>query len=370
MLKFTAAMLVTLGVARLAGQPALAQNQPPRTAPEVRGVVRAVDAARNSLTVTIAGRGRGAAQEKSYTVARDAEVHLDEGRGRRFVLAEGKLADLRAGALVTLTLTRDGKEIESIVAEGPSVQGTVKAVDTARNTITLTLPGRRGEDGEEKTYSLGKKAEVVLDDGRGRRFSLKEGKLTDLRAGALATLKLSLDQKTVDSIVAEGPNVFGIVKAVDTGKSTITLLLRQGRGDDTVQKTIPLAKDADVLLEAGGRRFFGRLGKLGDLHPGTVAVLKMSLDQKTAVMIRAEGPTVYGTLKKVDAAKGTVTVLVGAGRNSDGEEKTVTLGKKAKVFSEGQEVKLDELKGKAGVLVAVKLSLDQKVATQVALPRE
>jgi hypothetical protein len=156
---------------------------------------------------------------------------------------------------------------------------------------------------------------------------------------------------------------------VDAGKGTITLAVRAGRGEDAQEKTFTLARDADVLLDTGrGGRGFARAGKLADLKPGALAVLKLSLDQKTAVLVRAEGPTVYGTLKSVDAGKGTVTVLVGAGRGSDGQEKTFTLGKKAKVFHAGKEVKLADLKAKADAIVLVRLSLDQKVAVHITLP--
>jgi hypothetical protein len=238
-----------------------------------------------------------------------------------------------------------------------------------KNTITLMLPPRgREEEAQEKTLTLGKKAEIGLDDGRGRRFSLREGKLADVRAGSQVTLKLSVDQKTVESVTATGPNVFGVVKAVDPKASTLTLQLGRGRGEDAEEKTFAVAQDADVLLDVDGRgRALGKAGQLSALHPGALASLKLSLDQKTAVLVRAEGPTVYGTLKTVDAGKGTVTVLVGAGRGSDGQEKTFTLAKKGKVIQDGKEVKLAEVKVKDSTLASVKLSLDQKEAKSVIL---
>src|SRR5262245_46723496 len=125
------ATAVLLGVAVGAvGQP----GRPPdrREAPEVRGVVRAVDAAKRTITVAVASRGREAPEEKTFTLAKDADVLVDDGRGSRFAVKEGKLADVHPGALVTLTLTGDGKVVEGLVAEGPALQGTVKAVDVAK----------------------------------------------------------------------------------------------------------------------------------------------------------------------------------------------------------------------------------------------
>jgi hypothetical protein len=335
----------------------------------VSGVVSTVDTAKNTLTLTVAGRSRGETEEKTFSVPKDAEILLDAGRGR-FLLEEGKLGDLSAGVRVVLTLTANGKAVESIHAEGPSFQGVVKGVDTDKSTITLTLNARgRGDEGEEKTFTLDKKAEIVLDDGRGRRTSFKEGKLADVTAGCLATVKLSVNQKTANSVLAGAPTIYGIVKSVDGPKGTITLTLgARGRGEEAEEKTWSVAKDADVLLgNLRGGRGFARGGKLADLPAGAVASLRLSLDQKNAVLIQADGPTVYGTLDGVDAGKGTITVLIGAGRGSDGEKKTFTLAKKARVMQAGQPIKLGDLKVTDDTRVSVKLSLDQKSAQAVVV---
>ena len=44
--------------------------------------------------LALAGRGREGPEEKSFTLAKDAEVLLDSGRGSRFVMKEGKLGDV------------------------------------------------------------------------------------------------------------------------------------------------------------------------------------------------------------------------------------------------------------------------------------
>ena len=100
-----------------------------------------------------------------------------------------------------------------------------------------------------------------------------------------------------------------------------------------------------MLLGSEGRgRGVARAGKLADLHTGAEAPLDAVAEQKTVVVVHADGPTVYGTLEAVDAGKGTLTVLVGAGRGSDGEKRTFTLAKKGEVFRDGREIGLGELK--------------------------
>jgi hypothetical protein len=373
-----AVFLVSAALPALAGQPRGRVPEARVANPEVRGVVRAVDTDKNILTVAVPNRTRRELDEKKYELAKEVEILVDDGRGSRFVRKEGKLADLHAGALVTLTLTNDGKTIERIFAETPTLQGTVKSVDAGKGTITLTLPSRgRGEEAEEKTLSVGKDAEIGLDDGRGRRFSVKEGKLADVPAGSLATVRLSLDQKSVATLTASGPNVYGIVKSVDVPKGTITLTVGpRGRGEDAEEKTFTLAKGADLLVDdgRGGRWGFAKAARLADLRAGTVVNLKQSLDQKKAVVVRAEGPTVYGQLKAVDAGKGTVTLLIGAGRRSDGEEKTFSLGKGATIFHDGKAVKLADVKVKENSVASLRLSLDQKsvklMNVQEPRPRE
>ena len=73
-----------------------------------------------------------------------------------FSLKEVKLADLPAGALVTLKLSTDLKEAQNIIAEGPAVQGTVKAVDAGKRTITLTQPASRRGERTKRVKSTGR----------------------------------------------------------------------------------------------------------------------------------------------------------------------------------------------------------------------
>ena len=86
----------------------------------------------------------------------------------------------------------DQKQAQGVLAEGPSVFGVVKTVDAGNHSITVVQgPGRGGEAGEERTLAVPRDAQVVLDDGKGRRLSLKQGKLGDVPVGASAMLKLS-----------------------------------------------------------------------------------------------------------------------------------------------------------------------------------
>jgi RNA polymerase sigma factor (sigma-70 family) len=248
----------------------------------VTGIVKAVDPAKNTITVAVGGAGgRGreeaAGEEKTYTLAKNAEIVFDDGHGRGFSVKEGKLADLTLGAIVGLQLAADQNQVGSIQAEGPQLVGLIKGLDLEKNTFTLGLRAGRGEDAaEEKTYALAKDAMVLIDDGRGRRFSLKEGKLADLVVGAMAQVKLAVDCNTATQVRAAGPMFPGRLKALDAGKSSITLTTRPGRGDDPgEEKTFTLAPDVRVFID-------GAMAKIGDLKVDGDAhvTVRLSMDQK------------------------------------------------------------------------------------------
>jgi RNA polymerase sigma factor (sigma-70 family) len=385
------AALVLTGAAWLS-QPSLADSRPTqrtqdtrrpdtgraetRSAPpaEVRGIVKAVDADKGTITLTLRfDRREESAEEKTFTLAKNAEVAISSGMGRRGgAYREGKLADLAPGAAAVLYLSADQKAVEAVLAEGPTVRGLIKAVDGGKNTVTIDLhAGRGGEGGDEKTYPVSKKAEVAVDDGRGKMFSIKEAKVADLRVGAVVTARLSVDSKELVNLVAEGPTVYGAVKSVDAGKNQITLTTPPTRrGEDAQEQTYTLAAGAELLFDDGKpRRFALKEGKLADLPAGAVAMLKLSPDQKEVVSVRAEGPTVSGLFKVADAKKNTITLILRPARGDTPEEdKTFPVAPDARITVDGKESKLADLKADDnGPPVGLKLSLDQKVVQSITI---
>ena len=183
-----------------------------------------------------------------------------------------------AGSLVNVRLSLDQKQIQSVVAEGPSVFGVVKSLDAAKNSLTLTLRPARGDDAaEEKTLAVATDAAVLVDDGKGRRLSLKEGKLADVPSGSSVIVRLSADQNSATFIRAEGPSFTALLKGVDTAKNTITYAIPRGRGDAPEEKTLAVAEDARINID-------GNDAKLAALKPGEngpILQIRLSLDQKS-----------------------------------------------------------------------------------------
>ena len=255
-------LLVAVAVERL---PAAERGTPPA---EVRGILKSVDAGKQTLTVTVQpNRRNDSGEEKTFTLNKTTEVGIGTGSGlgRRGGTAfrEAKLSDLAPGALVVVQLGADQKTVECVLAEGPMIRGVIKAVDAGKGTVTITNPGaasRRDPNAteEEKTYTVGKSTEIGLDDGRGKTFSLKEAKLGDLPAGAIATIKLSADLKQVQSLLAEGPTIQGPVTAVDAAKCQVTVRTRPaGRTEAAEEQTYVVATGADIRLDDGKLRRLG-----------------------------------------------------------------------------------------------------------------
>lgn len=142
-------VIVVMGIQQSADSQVIGRGN---ARPEVRGVVKYVDATAGMITVLLSeGRAGGAERavgvERSYPVTKTAEVVVggSAGRGGYFVAKEAKLSDLTVGVTVVLTLTADQAVVESISAEGPVVRGQLKSIDAGNSTVTVSVAGSTRE---------------------------------------------------------------------------------------------------------------------------------------------------------------------------------------------------------------------------------
>ncbi len=83
------------------------------------------------------------------------------------------------------------------------------------------------------------------------------------------------------------------------------------------------------------------------------------------MFLRVEGPSVIGMFKAADADKGTIVIAIPKSRE-EVDEKTLTLAKDARVYLDGAETKLGNLKaGDNGLMLQLRLTLDQKTVQVV-----
>jgi small nuclear ribonucleoprotein (snRNP)-like protein len=137
--------------------------------PSLRGAVKAVDAAANTLTVNV--KEGGGVAEKALALATGAKVLLNDGLSKDQADKEGKLADLAEGTPVVVHLSVDRQRALSIRVQGTSVGGELKGIDTGANTVTLTVK----EDGArvDRTFSLAKNARVEGNPTAGQRVVVR-----------------------------------------------------------------------------------------------------------------------------------------------------------------------------------------------------
>jgi beta-lactamase regulating signal transducer with metallopeptidase domain len=309
---------------------------------EVYGQVKAIDAAGN--TITLGGKGF----EKTFSVAPDARVILDDGTGDRFGFQPGKLADVAEGLPVTLRLSTDQKVV-GVWIEGPSLKAVLKSVDAANHLLTVAVSVAKGEPLQDKTFEVAKNAKLVIaaDKGKDKTAAPPPAKqLTDLPAGAALLLKLSADQKVVGRIQVDQPSVHGTLKSVDATKHQVILRLKSGKDEAGEEHTYDLAKDVKVTID-------GQVAKLSDLPTEAPATIKLSFDQKEVLGIQVEGSQVFGVVKVVDASSRSVTIAEKMG------EKTFEVAKDASILVDDKPQKLDDVPAEA--FVTAKLSADQKI---------
>jgi hypothetical protein len=323
---------------------AQARSQPagPSAAAEVSAVLKGVDGRKHTVTVQGIKQFSG---EKTLELARGVKVLLSDGTDEKTGFREGKVGDLKEGALVTLRVSGSGQVI-AIRVEGPTVQGILKAVDVDRRTITATVALSKVEAPADRTFVVARNVRLEVEGWDKGKTPAKKGPLADLPVGALVTLKLSVDGTAVGGLRAEGPTVWGSLEAVDAGKGTLTLTTKEGK------KTFAVARGAAVELGGGKKK-----AQLADLPAGSEVTLRLSLDQTAALWLRAEGPTIHGAVKAVDARKNTLTVTTKVG------ERTFVLAREAWVSVDDHKAQLADLPVDAHI--AVKLSADRKVALAV-----
>jgi hypothetical protein len=296
--KLGIAALLVLGLG-LAGPACLALAQKPageEQSPWIPAVIRSVDAAKDTITVSMMENGQKA--EKTVGLPRSVKIMRIINKIEQ---QEGSLDDLAAGTAVLLQLAPDGAVAGLRVLAGPAMSGIVKSVDPAKNTLTLTVKENAGL--VEKTLDLAPNVRIVLADAlskakdQPKAKTHEDGQLADLTSGLQVTLQMSIDRKTVTSVTIPPPSTFALVKDVDVVKNTITVTMKDG--GQLVDETFDLSKDVAVTATDGNAQ---QEAGLADLGPGTPVVIRVSVrDRKTVTAISIR-PGKTGD-KKQDAKK-------------------------------------------------------------------
>jgi RNA polymerase sigma factor (sigma-70 family) len=287
------------------------------------GVVKAIDVATSTLTYS--DFAQDVDRARTFNVPAGLPVSID---GKR-----GKFAAIPVGASVNLQLMVDQVTVRSLSAEGMPVNGTVKAVDAAKRTVTVN----------DTTYPVATDAHISLDH--------KPGKLEDLPAGANVGLSLQVDQRTVHRISANGSSDFGQVKAVDAANSTITVT-----GGPPNDRVYQVPADAPIFID-------GQPGSLAAIPVGaSLHALNLRVDQKTVSSINVVGPSLHHVgVQSVDPERRTITL---------GDKEPPAIAGKTLAVAADANIEVDGKPGKltgipAGAFLNLGLSVDGLTARHI-----
>ncbi len=263
----------------------------PATQPHLNraGVISAVDATAGTLSISATLQGQ--TTDTDYTISPTARVVLNGRAATTDDLVDGMSISVRTDKANPTTVT-------VIRASVKQITGSVTAIDTTNNTITITY--RHGTI----TITVSPDAKINVDG--------KSGALTDVTVGSKVKLGLSATDKTVaitadvdttpkmDDGQVHSERVYGAVVSVDTTADTITVATT--RAGATTNTTYTLSATATITVD-------GAAATLDQLTSGVkVSLMTDPTDPATVTAVTAVGTEVEGRVTAVDAVNNTITV--------------------------------------------------------------
>jgi RNA polymerase sigma factor (sigma-70 family) len=247
-----------------------AQKPKPAVGPQFPATVKAVNADKGTVTVLmLIEPGKKGTTEKTYSLAKDAQIILTDARTKNDPGQAGKLTDLAEGWPVTVQLSPDQRAVQRIVVGPTNLAGMVKGVNAASHTLTLNFKNNKGQ--QEETFTVPEGTKVLLNDGLTKGAKDKEEDLSSLAEGTPVLLRISaLDHKKVLAIRVQHHGLEGTVKGVDLGNQTLTITVKENA--QIVDKVLRVAKNA--RLDA----------KLSDLSVGMPVRVTLSVFDSAAAV--------------------------------------------------------------------------------------
>lgn len=169
------------------------------------------------------------------------------------------------------------------------------------------------------------------------------------------TYLLSANENRVFAGVGEGKRGPVEVRGTITAISPASISVNSGgERERNKEQSYPLANDVNVLID-------NRRAKLADLAKGTLVFLQRLEGSDAVVGIRAEGPSVGGDVRAVDARSITL-----AGRRTEAKplpDQVYPVSPDVQVLVDGKPGKVSDIR--PGSRVALKLSVDQKTVVAI-----
>ncbi len=249
----------------------------------------------------------------------------------------------------------------SIAASGKIVQpkgqamvvGTIKAVDSANGTVTITT-----RSGNEIVLHVASDSGINVGGQTVGLLGLAA------KVGADVTTEFNAESKQATQIVANGDDkakadvgavlkLGGTIKAVNPAWGTVVVA-----SDSGVDVVLKVAADSKLQVDSAAITIGGLIARVGSRVEAAY-----DANTRTVATLQAQGEatvTVTGTIKAVDAATGTITVTTQAGADV-----TINVASRSRVLVNGSLATLATLKSMVGSAVTVTYSQHDKVAAEL-----
>ncbi len=260
---------------------------------------------------------------------------------------------LRISPDAILSIGASGKVVQT---KGHAlISGAIKSVDTANGTVTITT-----QAGSDVVLHATSDASIKVN-GSASAMSNLSGSIGseivaqyDYETKALTRLAAGADAQTKADVGAT-IDLSGTIKSVNAAAGTITV-----QADSGAEVVLKVASDSKLQLDGGVSNLLGLGAKVGSRIDGEYnasagAIASLNAQAQANV-------TAAGTVKAVDATKGTVTITTQAGADV-----VVNVASTTEVAANGTIGTLASLKSMIGSQATVTYSQSTMVATDLSV---
>jgi small nuclear ribonucleoprotein (snRNP)-like protein len=285
------------------------------------GTLLSVDATADTITLSSNSWDSSSATQTTYTLGTAATITADGVASTLGALAVGDQIQLALTGTTPATVT-------AVVATGSKLDGSVTAVDTTANTITLTP----NDASASTTVTIPTTATITIDGAAGTLAGITTGSEVHIQYSATDnTMIVTVKDSTHTGGGGQGgdhqqsDSAFGTLVSVDTTANTITLSTANFDFSSSMQTTYTLGAGATITAD-------GAAATLGGLATGDRVFLSLSTTTPTTVTaIKATGESLSGQVTAVDTTANTITFAPDNG----GASTTVTIPSGATITVNG-----------------------------------
>ena len=266
---------------------------------DVRGVISAIDTTANTVTVTVSSPFNKNTASTSVVLKVDPTTVIKRN-GAAATLADLQLGDRIHAKYNPVTMLAARIDAWENLTQ---VRGTISAVDTTANTVTITVSFPSNHDHIAASTTIVLKVDpTTVIKRNGAAATLADLQLGDKVQASYNPVTMLAHQIDAEANLAE---VRGVISAIDTTANTVTVTIKFPFPRDSFSKDTVLKVDPTTVIKRNGAA-----ATLADLHLGDRVDAKYNPVTMLAAEIDAEAnlTEIEGAISAVDTTANTVTI--------------------------------------------------------------